>query len=128
MSGHFETEFSKHHWERWKYQAGDFGSLKSAKPGIPYRYGVYIIRGPSELPRVRGSSNVVYIGQSGGGQRRGKQRIGPGNASRGRLFNTRGPDEIVREKIEQLFPGQQFSIECAFLDHEDPKTIEQTLL
>jgi hypothetical protein len=54
--------------------------------------------------------------------------IGPGHGGPGRLFNTRGPDEIVREKIESLFPGQRFSIQCVFIDNSDPKLVECRLL
>jgi len=125
MMDPFETEFRKHRWDRWEYTAGQYASLKSA--GIPCRHGVYVVRSPSPLSRVRGSSNVVYVGQSGGGKRRGRQGIGPGNGGPGRLFNTRGPDKLVREQIESLFPGQRFSIECSFVD-EDPGVIEQRLL
>jgi hypothetical protein len=80
------------------------------------------------LPRVRGLSDIVYIGQSGGGARRGQQGIGPGNGGPGRLFNTRGSDEIVRKMIEALFPGQIFRVECVFLDTEDPEMVEAELL
>lgn len=126
MPDAFETEIGKLQWERWDYRAGQFSSLKSA--GIPCRYGLYVIRGPLPLSRVRGASNVIYVGQSGGGERRGRQGIGPGNGGPGRLFNTRGSDKTVRSMIEALFPGQRFSVECAFDDHNDPKLIEQRLL
>lgn len=124
--GRFQATYAKREWARWDYVAPSFAALKSA--GIPCRYGVYIIRGPSLIPRVRGSSNVIYVGQSGGGARRGRQGIGPGNGGPGRLFNTRGPDQLVREKIEGLFRGQLFTIECTFDDNNDPKAFERELL
>jgi len=58
----FEHEWPKHEWTRWRYRAGNFASLKRVSPLIPCRHGVYIVRGPALLPRVRGSSDVVYIG------------------------------------------------------------------
>lgn len=91
-------------------------------------HGVYLFRAPHKIPRVRGASDVIYIGQSGGGLRGGKQGIGPGNSSPGRLFNTRGPDEWVRQKIEELYPGESFIVECSFTDEEDPSQIEKELL
>ena len=71
---------------------------------------------------------MVYLGQSGGGKRGGRQGIGPGNHRPGRLFNTRGPDQGVRERIETVFEGKQFWAECAFLDEDDPKSFEDRLL
>jgi len=131
MSDRFQQVYQRFHWSSWQYPAGNLGSLKGSAPPIPSRYGVYLIRAPKALPRVRGSSNVVYIGQSGGGSRRGKQGIGPGKGGPGRLFNTRGPDERIRERIEDLlFRGTTFSVECVFLDTEtdDPKDVEDELL
>lgn len=124
----FEQEWRKYEWRRWRYPAGDFASLKAASPLIPCRHGVYIVRGPTPLPRVRDSSDVVYIGQSGGGKRGGKQGIGPGNGGPGRLFNTRGADEVVREKVEALFKGQEFILECTFVEKDNPEAIETRLL
>ncbi len=109
-------------WDSWNYTAGNFRSLKNGIPAVPNRRGVYLIRAPSPLPRVLGYSDVVYIGQSGGGTRGGRQGIG------GRLFNTRGPDELVRHKVEALFSRQEFHLECAFVDGQDPKVIEAELL
>lgn len=128
MADHFEQVYRRHNWRSWSYLAGDQRSLRTADPPIPPRYGVYLIRAPVSLPRVRGSSDVIYIGQSGGGARRGRQGIGPGNGGPGRLFNTRGPDEIVREMIEALFHGQTFTVECVFFDAEDPEIVESELL
>jgi hypothetical protein len=122
----FEATHARREWVRWKYVASRFAALKSA--GIPCRYGVYVIRGPVLIPRVRGVSNVIYVGQSGGGARRGRQGIGPGNGGPGRLFNTRGPDQVVRERIEALFQGQRFTLECTFNDSDDPKAFEHELL
>lgn len=131
MADHFEQVYQRHNWSSWSYPAGKLCSLRRADPPIPPRYGVYLVRAPVLLARVRGSSDLVYIGQSGGRARRGRQGIGPGNGGPGRLFNTRGPDEIVREMIEELFPGQTFRVECAFLDAEDaedPEKVEAELL
>jgi hypothetical protein len=80
------------------------------------------------LNRVRGSSDVVYIGQAGGGILGGKQGLGPGNGGPGRLFNSRGSDKVVRDKIEALYPGQRFSLECSYTDQADPHDIERALL
>ena len=126
--GEFKQEWLKQDWTRWCYRAGNLASLKTASPPIPCRHGVYIVRAPALLPRVRGSSDVVYIGQSGGGKRGGKHGIGPGNGGPGRLFNTRGADEVVREKVEALFDGQEFILECTFVEKEDPGLIETGLL
>jgi len=126
--GQFDREWRNYQWTRWRYRAGHFDSLKRASPVIPCRHGVYIVRAPAPLPRVRGSSDIVYIGQSGGGKRGGKQGIGPGNGGPGRLFNTRGADEVVREKVEALFDGQEFMIECTFVEKDDPELIEARLL
>jgi hypothetical protein len=124
----FEQVYQRHTWRAWPYPAGNLGTLRQANPPIPPRYGVYLIRAPVPLPRVRGSSDVIYIGQSGGGPRRGRQGIGPGSGGCGRLFNTRGSDEFVREMIEALYSGQTFRVECAFLDSADPEVVEGNLL
>jgi len=126
--GQFDREWRNYQWTRWRYRAGDFESLKRASPAIPCRHGVYIIHAPAALPRVRGLSDIVYIGQSGGGKRGGKQGIGPGNSGPGRLFNTRGADEVVREKVEALFDGQDFMLECTFVEKDDPELLEARLL
>jgi hypothetical protein len=128
VQDHFEREYGKLQWARWQYAAGKLDSLKRASPAIPCRHGVYLIRAPQRLLRVRGSSDVVYIGQSGGGKRGGRQGIGPGNGGPGRLFNTRGADEVVREKVEALFGDQQFSLECTFVGEQDAESIEERLL
>ena len=122
----FEQQCGRLQWVSWRYPAGHFESLKTVDPPIPCRHGVYVIRAPQLIPRVQGRSNVVYIGQSGGGQRAGKQGIGPGNGGPGRLFNTRGFEEVVRTKIEDLFPGSDFILECAFV--VDPLQVEADLL
>ena len=44
------------------------------------------------------------------------------------MFNTRGADEVVREKVEALFDGQEFMIECTFVEKDDPELIEARLL
>jgi hypothetical protein len=124
----FDVEVRRYRWTTWRYVAGGFGSLKKGSPAIPCRRGVYVIRAPKPLSRVRGACDVIYIGQSGGGKRGGRQGIGPGNGGPGRLFNTRGADKTVRERIESLFPGQQFSLACTFVDQDDPKVVEERLL
>ena len=87
------------------------------------------MRAPHQLGRVHGSSNIIYIAQSGGGKRGGNQGIGPGKGNPGRLFNTRSADEKVREKIESLFPNEEFTIECYFTEKgEDPEKVETKLL
>ena len=126
MADDFQQQCAKLQWKSWPYPAGQFRSLKNAHPPIPPRHGVYLIRAPQPIPRVRGRSDVVYIGQSGGGRRAGKQGIGPGNGGPGRLFNTRGFEQVVRNRIEEMHPGQTFVLECAFLD--DPGQVEIDLL
>ena len=65
----------------------------------------------------------------GGGKRGGNQGIGPGKGNPGRLFNTQSADEKVREKIESLFPNEEFTIECYFTEKgEDPEKVETKLL
>lgn len=129
MNRKFDAAYEKLSWQRWKYLAGAYTTLRSSDPPIPASYGVYLIRAPEPLQRVRGSSTVIYIGQSGGGARRGVQGIGPTKGSPGRLFNTRGADEPVRQSIEQLFPGREFMLECAFLHPgDDPAEMESKLL
>jgi len=103
-------------------------SIKKYNPPIPPKHGVYIIRCSRPFPRLRESSDVIYIGQSGGGARGGRQGIGSGNGCPGRLFNTRGQDKWVREKIEDLYPNTNFSIECSFMAYTDPKKMEDSLL
>jgi hypothetical protein len=66
---------------------------------------------------------VVYIGQSGGAKRGGKQGIGPGNGGPGRLFNTRGFEQHVRDKIEGLFSGSEFVLECSMSTPDNFKGI-----
>ena len=120
--GQFEDACGNLKWDSWNYTAGDVRSFKNGTPAVPNRHGVYLIRAPSPLPRVRDYSDVVYIGQSGGEKRKGKQGI------HDRLFNTRGPDELVRDKVEALFSQQEFHLECAFVDGQDPEVIEDGLL
>lgn len=62
---------------------------------------------------------------AGGGKRGGRQGIGPGNGGPGRLFNTRGVDAVVREKVEAPFGDQEFSLERTFVGDQDPKHIEE---
>ena len=125
----FEHEYNKLEWKRWKYKVGDLASLKRASPPIPPKHGVYLLRAPNPICRVKGASNVIYVGQSGGGKRSGAQGIGPGNGGPGRLFNKRGHDKVVREYIEGLFPQEEFLVECHFTrNHEDPEEIEGRLL
>ena len=126
MADKFEQQCARMQWERWPYTAGQFGSLKTADPRIPAEHGVCLIRAPRPIPRAQGHSNVVYIGQSGGGKRAGKQGTGPGNGGPGRLFNTGGFERIVRRKIEDLFSGSEFILECAFV--ADPEQVETKLL
>jgi hypothetical protein len=129
IDSQFEKLYKLHKWEEpWLYPAGDQYSLKRSSRPIPPRHGVYLIRSPEAMQRVRGSSDLIYIGQSGGGARGGRQGIGPGNGGPGRLFNTRGTDKTIREMIERLFPGKTFRVECAFLDAEDPQEVEAKLL
>jgi len=128
MSDRFRQLYQRFNWTSWQYPAGNLRSLKRAEPPIPPRYGIYLFRAPSTLARVRGSSDVIYIGQSGGGPRRGSQGIGPGNGGPGRLFNTRGHDKRVREMIEAIFPDGIFLVQCVFFDDVDPRTIEAQLL
>jgi hypothetical protein len=127
MADEFEQQCATLEWRSWRYSAGHFEKLKTAEPRIPFLHGVYVIRAPEPIPRVRGSSDVIYIGQSGGGKRAGRQGIGPGNGGPGRLFNVRGFEQIVRTRIETLvFPGLEFILKCAFVDH--PGDLEGRLL
>lgn len=130
MGDCFNKELLKYKWQTWYYKPGHFEDLKNAPEPIPPRHGVYIIKSSTEIRRVRGESAVIYIGQSGGGKRGGKQGIGKGNNGPGRLFNTRGPDRPVREKIESMYPNKKdFSVICHFKNKgEDPKDIENKLL
>ena len=129
MSNLFQQEYEKLMWNRWAYRAGEFDSLKKASPSIPPKHGVYLFVAPHPLCRVKGESNIIYVGQSGGGKRRGYQGIGKGNGSPGRIFNRRGHDEVVREYIEGLFPEDNFLVECHFTrENEDPEKIESHLL
>jgi hypothetical protein len=130
MSDLFQQEYAKFKWQKWKYKSGNLRSLKHTTPPIPPRYGAYIIRAPHLICRVKDASDIVYIGQSGGLSRRGEQGIGPSTEGAvGRLFNTRGPDEWVREQIEELYPDEYFMVECYFTKNgEDPEDIETALL
>lgn len=124
----FQRAYVQFEWDHWEFVSGDFSTLKRSTRPITCRPGVYIVRAPLALSRVRGSSDVVYIGQAGGGSRGGRQGLGPGNAGPGRLFNTRGPDEDIRHKIESLFPAGRSVLECTFVGTGDPKAIEDQLL
>ncbi len=128
MDDFFQEICDKLKWERWTYKAGHLDLLRRSIPPIPAKHGVYILRASRPLGRVRGFSDVIYIGQSGGGERSGKQGIGPGNGGPGRLFNTRGPDKLVREKIEGLYSDEEFIVECSFTENIDPEAIEEALL
>lgn len=126
----FLKEYNNYQWDKWTYNSNHgIGYLKKSQNPIPPKYGVYIIKAYKEIPRTNGKSNVIYIGQSGGGAKAGKQGIGPLGASTGRLFNTRGFDEWVRIKIEKMMPNELFILECYFTNkNEDPKAIEKKLL
>ena len=127
MADLFLEQYQKFTWEKWSYLAGQFQILKRANPPIPAKHGVYLIR-IKPICRVRGTSDIMYIGQSGGAGRGGLQGIGPGNGGPGRLFNTRGPDEWVRKEIERLYPST-CCVECYFTSlGEDPRKIEESLL
>lgn len=130
MRNYFNKEFSRYKWRTWPYKPGHFEDLKNDCEPIPPEHGVYIIKSSKNIPRVRRKSAVIYIGQSGGGKRGGKQGIGKGNNRPGRLFNTRGLDKCVREKIESMSANKEdFSVICHFTNKgEDPKDIENKLL
>ena len=129
MSDQFQQEYEKLTWKCWPYKAGGFASLKQASPPIPHERGVYLFRAPHPICRVKGKSDVIYIGQSGGGKRGGAQGIGAGNGGPGRLFNKRGQDKVVREYIESLFPQEDFLVECYFTaNDEDAEETERRLL
>jgi hypothetical protein len=129
MTDLFMEQYQKFTWEKWPYLAGGFQALKKTSPPIPAKRGVYLIRNSKPICRVRGSSDIMYIGQSGGGLRAGLQGIGPGNGGPGRLFNTRGPDEWVRKEIEKFYPSETCCVECYFTSPaEDPRKIEESLL
>lgn len=121
---YFQDEFKKYEWSAWEY-SGSKGviSLKNAiENSIPNKYGVYVIKSPVKLNRIKGESDISYMGQSG--ERKGIQGI------KGRLFNTRGFEAQIRKKIESMFPDQLFKLECTFTtnDGHTPKTIEGNLL
>ena len=121
----FHEEYSKYKWEKWEYNSNDkFISLKTlTKNLIPHNHGVYIIRASVKLSRVKGKSDLVYIGQSGGKPRGGIQGIG------GRIFNRRGQEMWILSHIERMYPNSIFFIECYFSNKkEDPKQIEDNLL
>ncbi len=120
----FVEVYKKRVWTQWEYPAGDLSSLRKADHPIPPGYGVYIFRSPKPLCRVRGKSDVVYIGQAGGWNRSGKQGIAQ------RVFNTQSESAAwVRKAIEKLFQGKTFVFECSCTsEHEDPKVIENKLL
>ena len=130
MRDYFNKEFLKYKWQTWPYKSGHFEDLKNRRDRIPAKHGVYIIQSSTKIPRVHGKSAVIYIGQSGGGKRKGKQGIGKGNNAPGRLFNRRGFDKCVREKIESMYPNKKdFSVICHFKNKgEDPKDTENKLL
>ena len=119
----FETEFMQNIWTTLAYNS-DNGIIQLKRHAqLPNQYGVYIIRAPFGLNRVRGNSNVVYIGQSG--ERGGKQGI------HDRIFNTRGVEELVREKIESLFPNQNFTLQVCLTGQQNgqlARALEKQLL
>ena len=106
------------------------GIAKLKDKKIPAKHGVYLIRASQPLNRVNGKSDIIYIGQSGGGEKGGKQGIGPKGNSPGRLFNTRSSHEIqVRKKIEELFPNSKFKVEYYLTgDNQCPIMIEEKLI
>jgi hypothetical protein len=126
----FNNEYKKYRkWLTVKYNTKNgINELKTKK--IPAKHGVYIIRSSKPLNRVNGNSDIIYIGQSGGGIKAGKQGIGSKEDSQGRLFNTRNSHEIkVRKKIEELHPNSKFKVEYYLTKfNQDPKIIENGLL
>jgi hypothetical protein len=126
----FNNEYNKYRkWHSVKYNTKNgINELKTTK--IPAKNGVYIIRASQKLNRVNGKSDIIYIGQSGGGQRKGNQGIGSKDNSIGRLFNTRSTHELnVRKKIEELHPKSKFKVEYYLTKvNQDPKIIENGLL
>lgn len=127
----FLVEYNKYIWSRWTYNS-NIGIIALRFSGIPGNHGVYIIKSSKDIDRVKGKSDIIYIGQSGGGEKGGKQGIGPGPGGNpvGRLFNTRGgAEDWVKKKIESMFPNSSFTLECYFTKStQDPKKIECELL
>ena len=126
----FLLDYNKYIWLKWTYNS-DKGIIELKRSNIPGKHGVYIIKSSKDIDRAKGKSDIIYIGQSGGGKRGGKQGIGPGPGGNpvGRLFNTRGSDEWVRNKIEAMLPNSSFILECYFTKAtEDPEKIEDELL
>lgn len=44
------------------------------------------------------------------------------------MFNTRGSDKLVRDRIEALYPSELFVLECAYPDDGDAGQTERELL
>jgi hypothetical protein len=127
----FQKEYKKYIWLKWNYETSKgISQLKDIKEKIPAKHGVYIIRSYDNLNRVKGSSNIIYIGQSGGGKKKGRQGIGGDNKNIGRLFNSRSKvEKFIIYSIEDLMPNTKFKVECCFeINGMDPITIESYLL
>lgn len=127
---HFKNEYKKYRtWYLETYNTKN-GINELKNKNIPAVHGVYIIRSSQPLNRVKGKSDIIYIGQSGGGIKGGKQGLGPKGNSRGRLFNTRSSHEIhVRKKIEKLFLNSKFKLEYFIVkDKKRIMIIEENLL
>lgn len=129
---HFDNEFSKYHpWREWSYLGSDrLESLRyRATPPIAPKHGVYLIRACIKVSRIESASDIIYIGQSGGGPRKGEQGIGPNNGKSGRLYNVRGLDKWIRHQLENKFQDRMFKLQCYFTNgNEDPLVIEKQLL
>lgn len=117
-----KTQLKDFDWKIFKYYSSQ--GMISLKGKIPNMSGVYIVRCTTLLNRVKGESNIIYIGQAGGGFRKGIQGIG------NRLFNSGSASKNWEIKaIEKMLQNEEFSIECYFTDeNENAAEIEKMLL
>lgn len=81
--------------------------------------GVYIIRTDKSFGRLKGSSDILYIGKTntkGGFKTRMKQYFNP------------GPSQLTNIRINNFLNNNHVFMEILFLKDNDPESLERDLL
>jgi len=81
--------------------------------------GVYIIRTDKSFGRLKGSSDILYIGKTnakGGFKTRMKQYFNP------------GPSQLTNIRIKNFLSNNRVFMEISFLKNNDPESLERDLL
>jgi hypothetical protein len=119
------ADLKVHGFSNWIKIQTDYESNKKLVLRLPKDKGIYVVRAKVQIPRVKGDSDIIYIGQGVI-----KHRIQA--LLRSFLpphFRDYMNKHTAREEFERLIREQEFELElCYVLTSEDPKAKESHLL